>query len=483
MSSREREGRPPAPGRSSRHWRAPPSLDSATSVALAPVRKESFSRDRTVSSASAWGSTKPAPDMMGSRFYDPILRLDPVSQKTILPRIPILTTLGSISQKHNVRGPKVPAVVHVSSVTVATAPCSSFLPPRYSGDSVSVDETMSTCDSMERPDFEDIDNGNSLMLASLQRRAHEQLHVSEDVEETELKKNAPTPMEIDHLCDVHNNEEERQLSPTLSSGMYMLLREAEIKKRPSADFMETIQKDLNPSMRAILIDWLVEVADEYRLVPDTLYLAVNYVDRYLSGNETKRQRLQLLGVACMLIAAKYEEICAPHVEEFCYITDNTYFRDEVLEMEASVLNYLNFEMAAPTAKCFLRRFVHAAQVCDKDPPLHLELLAGYVTELSLLEYSLLSYPPSVVAASAIFLAKYILQPTKYPWNSTLANYTLYKPSELRNCVNALHRLFSVGPGSSLPAIREKYSQPKYKNVAKKQCPPSIPTEFFRDATC
>jgi cyclin A len=73
----------------------------------------------------------------------------------------------------------------------------------------------------------------------------------------------------------------------------------------------------------------VQVAEEYRLVPDTLYLTVNYIDRYLSGNEINRQRLQLLGVACMLIAAKYKEICAPQVEEFCYITDNTYFRDEV----------------------------------------------------------------------------------------------------------------------------------------------------------
>uniref|UniRef100_A0A453EIM5 Cyclin-like domain-containing protein n=1 Tax=Aegilops tauschii subsp. strangulata TaxID=200361 RepID=A0A453EIM5_AEGTS len=137
------------------------------------------------------------------------------------------------------------------------------------------------------------------------------------------------------------------------------------RKRPSTDFLETIQKDVNPSMRAILIDWLVEVAEEYRLVPDTLYLTVNYIDRYLSGNEINRQRLQLLGVACMLIAAKYEEICAPQVEEFCYITDNTYFKDEVLDMEASVLNYLKFEMTAPTAKCFLRRFVRAAQVCDE----------------------------------------------------------------------------------------------------------------------
>ena len=94
-------------------------------------------------------------------------------------------------------------------------------------------------------------------------------------------------------------------------------------------------------------------------------------------------------------------------------------------------------------------------------------------------------------------------------NSTLAHYTQYKPSELRDCVKALHRLLSVGLASNLPAIREKYSQhkvtgfdsmfhrlavllpmlmpsilfPQYKFVAKKHCPPSIPTEFFQDASC
>jgi len=97
-----------------------------------------------------------------------------------------------------------------------------------------------------------------------------------------------------------------------------------------------------------------QVSEEYRLVPETLYLTVNYIDRYLSGNVISRQKLQLLGVACMMIAAKYEEICAPQVEEFCYITDNTYLKDEVLDMESDVLNYLKFEMTAPTTKCFLR---------------------------------------------------------------------------------------------------------------------------------
>ncbi|KAL2236964.1 UNVERIFIED_CONTAM: Cyclin-A2-1 [Sesamum indicum] len=71
-----------------------------------------------------------------------------------------------------------------------------------------------------------------------------------------------------------------------------------------------------------------QVSEEYRLVPDTLYLTVNLIDRFLSENYIEKQKLQLLGVTCMLIASKYEEICAPRVEEFCFITDNTYTKEE-----------------------------------------------------------------------------------------------------------------------------------------------------------
>ncbi|KAJ3694516.1 hypothetical protein LUZ60_009996 [Juncus effusus] len=367
-----------------------------------------------------------------------------------------------------------------NSITVLV-PCRTVVAPQ--DDTVSVDETMSMCDSMKSPDFEYIDNADSNMVASLERRANANLRISDDIPPVESKWRGPVPTEMDTEMEVQNvdNEyEDPQMCTTLACDIYKHLRIAETKKRPSTDFMETIQTDVNASMRAILIDWLVEVAEEYRLVPDTLYLTVNYIDRYLSGNEINRQRLQLLGVACMLIASKYEEICAPQVEEFCYITDNTYFKDEVLQMEAQVLNFLKFEMTAPTAKCFLRRFVRAAQLCEEAPILQLEFLASYIAELSLLEYNLLSYPPSHIAAASIFLAKFILHPLKNPWSGTLSHYTLYKPSELRECVNSLHRLFCNGPASNLPAVREKYSQHKYKFVAKKYCPSEIPSEFFQD---
>ncbi|KAK1693771.1 hypothetical protein QYE76_010468 [Lolium multiflorum] len=346
--------------------------------------------------------------------------------------------------------------------------------PGLSDDSVSME--------VENPDLKCLDNPASSAADSLQRRANDKLHISDNMDFTVSNWSCPTPMENGNTFDIDTNYEDPQLCEPLACDIYKHLREAETKKRPSPDFVETTQKDIDTSMRAILIDWLVEVTDEYRLVPETLYLTVSYIDRYLSHKEISRHKLQLLGVSCLLIAAKHEEICPPQVEELCYITDNTYIKDEVLQMEASILSCLKFEMTAPTAKCFLRRFLLVSQVCHEGSALHLEFLASYISELSLLEYSLLCYVPSLIAASSIFLANFILKPTKNPWNITLSYHTQYEPSELHDCVKVLHRLFRVGPGSKLPAIREKYSQHKYKFVAKKYCPPSIPVEFFQDAS-
>ncbi|XP_019416507.1 PREDICTED: cyclin-A2-2-like [Lupinus angustifolius] len=247
--------------------------------------------------------------------------------------------------------------------------------------------------------------------------------------------------------------------------IYNKTRVAEVERKPLSDYMEKLQKDISPSMRAILIDWLVEVTEEYKLVPDTLYLTVNLIDRYLSTSLIQKQRLQLLGVTCMLIASKYEEICAPRVEEFCFITDNTYTREEVLKMEIEVLNLLNFKLSVPTTKTFLRRFIQAAQSSYQVPRVELEFLANYLAELTLVEYRFLKFLPSLVAASAVFLAKWTLNHSENPWNPTLEHYTNYKVSELKPVVLSLESLQLNTKDCPLNSIREKYKQQKFNCVA------------------
>ncbi|CAH8337524.1 unnamed protein product [Eruca vesicaria subsp. sativa] len=247
-------------------------------------------------------------------------------------------------------------------------------PSKSDDASISMDETMSSCDSYKSPQVEYIEQVSSVV--SIERKALSNLYITLSPDTTNTK---------DKVVNIDNNDADPQLCATFVCDIYKHLHAAETKKRPATDLMERVQKDVNSTMRGILVDWLVEVSEEYRFVPETFYLTVNYIDRYLSGNVISRQKLQLLGVACMMIATKYKEICAPQVEEFCYITDNTYLKDEVLDMESAVLNYLKFEMSAPTTKCFLRRFVRDAHGVHEAPLMQLECMASYIAELSLLE--------------------------------------------------------------------------------------------------
>ncbi|KAL3133871.1 Cyclin-A1-2 [Trebouxia sp. C0010 RCD-2024] len=238
------------------------------------------------------------------------------------------------------------------------------------------------------------------------------------------------------------------------------LLEAEMKRRPCVNYMEAVQQDVNAHMRGILVDWLVEVAQEYKLVSETLFLAVNYIDRFLSCEVAPRRKLQLVGITCMLIAAKYEEIYAPQIEDFCYITDNTYSREEVIAMEQQILGALSFELTVPTAKTFLRRFLKAAMPSDAPADARLEFLSSYLAELMLPEYRALQFRPSQIAASAVMLANLTLG--RPAWTPTLQHYTGYSPCDIMACCKLMHKLHAGQhkPAAATPAIRDKYAQPR-----------------------
>ncbi|KAG5613016.1 hypothetical protein H5410_024297 [Solanum commersonii] len=241
-----------------------------------------------------------------------------------------------------------------------------------------------------------------------------------------------------------------QMCTTYVSDIYDYLRKMEIdeKRRPLPDYLEKVQKDVSATMRGYwLIGW---------------------------------QKLQLLGVSSMLIAAKYEEISPPHVEDFCYITDNTYTKEEVVKMEADVLNSLQFEMGNPTVKTFLRRFTGIAQEEYKTPNLQLEFLGYYLSELSIMDYSCVKFLPSLVAASVIFLSRFTLQPNAHPWSAALQRYSGYKASDLKECVLILHDLQLSRRGGSLVAVRDKYKQHKFKCVSTLTSLVEIPASFFED---
>ncbi|VDO93009.1 unnamed protein product [Soboliphyme baturini] len=179
------------------------------------------------------------------------------------------------------------------------------------------------------------------------------------------------------------------------------------KVHPDASYMIK-QPEISADMRTILIDWIVDVALEYHLNQETLFLSVAYIDMFLSKVAVTKDRLQLVGTTSVMIASKYEEIYPPELKDFVYITDNTYSKEEVLNMERIILDTLRFDMAVPTANAFLVYFLKACPV-----PKRCEFLAMYLSELTIIDYCYLRFLPSQIAASATCLARIIADETAW----------------------------------------------------------------------
>jgi G2/mitotic-specific cyclin 3/4 len=171
---------------------------------------------------------------------------------------------------------------------------------------------------------------------------------------------------------------------------------------PNAHYMD-IQTEIQWSMRAILMDWVIQVHGRFNLLPETLYLAVNYIDRFLAVKVVSLGKLQLVGATAVFLAAKYEEINCPSVQEMVFMVDGGYSIDEILKAERYMLSMLNFELGWPGPMSFLRRISKA-----DDYDLETRTLAKYFLEVTVMDERFVACPPSFLAAAAHCLSRMIL---------------------------------------------------------------------------
>ncbi|XP_030217853.1 cyclin-A1 [Gadus morhua] len=267
--------------------------------------------------------------------------------------------------------------------------------------------------------------------------------------DTSMQSLAEEPLAVqDELC-----------VPEYTGDIYRHLREREAKLRPRRNYLSN-HPELSGCMRLVLVDWLAEVAEEYKLCAETLHLAVSYLERFLSyTTSVKRAKLQLVGTVALLLAAKYEEIYPPEMEDFVYITDGTYEQKQLVRMEVMFLKVLAFNMTVPSAYQFLRLFITIQAVCSKTT--HLAL---YVAELSLLDMEMLvTFPPSLVAAAAYCLANYTL--SRGLWPDSLEEFTGYTLTDIVPCLKDLHRIHFSAESRPQQAVRGKYKSSKYGSVS------------------
>ena len=234
------------------------------------------------------------------------------------------------------------------------------------------------------------------------------------------------------------------------------LKNKEEKFLPEFNYMVK-QKDINHRMRAIIIDWLIDVHLKYKMVPQTIYISVNLIDRYLSKNETSRVKLQLVGVTSMFISSKYEEIYPPELKDFVYITDKAYVKSDVLNMEYKILTSLNFDINFPTQWSFFEIFIKKLNINKKTFN-----LAWFLMELSLIYYKMLKFKYSQIAVSAIMIA---IKTLNYFDEVEFEKITGYNKNDLQECIKEINNFYIYNSTHSLQAIRKKFSSKKFDEVS------------------
>ncbi|KAL8489270.1 hypothetical protein ACS0TY_025247 [Phlomoides rotata] len=274
-----------------------------------------------------------------------------------------------------------------------------------------------------------------------------------------------------HIVDIDATDANNDLAVVeYVEEIYKYYKSAENEGR-THDYMDS-QPDINERMRAILIDWLVQVHYKFELSPETLYLTVNIIDRYLASKTTSRKELQLVGLSAMLVASKYEEIWAPEVNDLVCISDRIYSNKQVLVMEKQILGALEWNLTVPTLYVFLVRFIKASMTA-KD----VEKMVYFLAELGIMNYSsTIMYSPSMIAASAVYAARCTLNQVPF-WNETLQSHTGFSEAHLMECAKLLVSFHWVA-GDNLRGIYRKYSSCEQGGVA--LLPPAEYLTFKQD---
>ena len=168
---------------------------------------------------------------------------------------------------------------------------------------------------------------------------------------------------------------------------------------PYPDYSKIIsQKEINEQMRSILIDWIIDVHFKFNFTDETLFMTVLIIDRYISYKSISKKKFQLLGITALLISCKHEEIILPKIEDFIYITDNAYVKEDVFDMENNILDILNFNLIAPSP---IKFYEYLALKFEFDKKKF--LLGKYLMESFMVDINYVKFRASVIACASIYI--------------------------------------------------------------------------------
>lgn len=213
-------------------------------------------------------------------------------------------------------------------------------------------------------------------------------------------------------------------------------------------------------MRAILIDWLIEVHLKFKLRSETLFITVNLIDRFASKENISKSELQLVGVSAMLIAAKYEEIYPPILKDFVHICNKSFSGNQILNMEQKILFAVDFDVKSHSPLRFLERYAKHASLNEEA-----FFFAQYLMEIALLDYRTLKHLPSIHASAAIYISQKLFK-NPDPWPKALIDEANFTKEQIKPCAFEMCNLLHKIEKSNVQAVFKKFSSQKFKAVAK-----------------
>ena len=241
--------------------------------------------------------------------------------------------------------------------------------------------------------------------------------------------------------------------------MNLLLEESQATTKPKFGYMNT-QPEINEIMRAILIDWIIDVHLRFNLRQETLFMTIWLIDTYLSFAFIEQNKLQLLGIACLLISCKSHEIYYPQNNKLIEMTDNAYSKEEMLTMENEILKRLNFFIVCPNPIDFYNILSKMFNFGKKQ-----YYLGNYFIESALINYKILKYSSSVIASSCAYLVMKYYRINGYQklYNNFIINEK-YPEDVIKDAAKEIYCLVDNLPKSKFKSVKKKYSLFQFENV-------------------
>ncbi|CCH60076.1 hypothetical protein TBLA_0C02670 [Henningerozyma blattae CBS 6284] len=310
-------------------------------------------------------------------------------------------------------------------------------------DSVSIDDLIINTDKKQSKVYltpESIKNCNSKLksvepvnFSTNKKRSFEEC--ANDSDEVCIKKSKSLKENWDDL-DLKESLDIKMVVE-YSNDIFNYLYQREVETIPTLNYLTAIDSEyyIKPAMRAVLVDWLIEVHEKFNLTTETLLLAINIMDRFLSTNKVTMSKLQLLAVTSLFMAAKFEEVKLPKLADYSYITDGAATQDEIKIAEMYMLSSLNFQISSSNPLNFLNRILKTDKYNSK-----LAHMGTFILEHSICCHKFVDIKPSTLAALSMFLAKHIFystsnqssnikasvvskEDTKRIWNETVKHYS------------------------------------------------------------